>query len=102
MGKSWKDAAIDGTEEIMRPVISATATTIAAFLPLILLPGIIGKFLSIVPITVTLALLASMIEAFIILPCHFADWPGRKISLPRTTTRSPGRKAPFTISTLPR
>ena len=78
-GKSWKQAAIDGTDEIMGPVVSATATTIAAFLPLILIPGIMGQFMRIIPIAVTLALLASMVEAFIILPSHFADWPGRKI-----------------------
>ena len=79
MGKSWKQAAIDGTDEIMTPILSATATTIAAFLPLILLPGIMGKFMRVVPVTVTLALVASMVEAFIILPSHFADWPGRKL-----------------------
>ena len=79
MGKSWRRAAIDGTDEIMHPILSATATTIAAFLPLILLPGLMGKFMRIVPITVCLALAASMVEAFVILPSHFADWPGRKI-----------------------
>ena len=77
LGKSWHQAAIDGTNEIMRPILSATATTIAAFLPLILLPGIMGKFMRIVPVTVCLALVASMVEAFVILPSHFADWPGR-------------------------
>ena len=79
LGKTWRQAAIDGTDEIMNPILSATATTIAAFLPLILLPGLMGKFMRIVPITVSLALLASMVEAFVILPSHFADWPGRKI-----------------------
>jgi len=79
LGKSWQQAAIDGTNEIMKPILSATATTIAAFLPLILLPGIMGKFMRVVPVTVCLALAASMVEAFIILPSHFADWPGRKL-----------------------
>ncbi|MBW2525997.1 MAG: efflux RND transporter permease subunit [Deltaproteobacteria bacterium] len=79
MGKSWRQAAIDGTEEVTRPILSATATTIAAFLPLVLLPGIVGKFMRIIPITVSLALVASMVEAFVILPSHFADWPGRRL-----------------------
>ncbi|MBN2527051.1 MAG: efflux RND transporter permease subunit [Deltaproteobacteria bacterium] len=87
MKKSWKQAAIDGTEEVMSPVFSATATTIAAFLPLMLMPGIMGKFLRIVPIVVSLALLASLLEAFFILPSHFADWPGRHLSRPRPTPR---------------
>jgi multidrug efflux pump len=79
MGKSWHEAAIEGTREVMSPVFSATATTIAAFLPLALLPGIMGKFMRIIPITVSLALIASMIEAFFILPSHFADWPGKRL-----------------------
>lgn len=78
MGKSWVDAAIDGTQEVTSPVFAATATTIAAFLPLMLMPGIMGKFLRIVPIVVAMALVASLIEAFIILPSHFAQWPGKK------------------------
>lgn len=82
-GKSWQQAAIDGTNEVTLPVLSATATTVAAFLPLVLLPGIIGKFMRIIPITVTLALLASLMEAFVILPSHFADWPGRRVVKPK-------------------
>ena len=87
MNKSWKQAAIDGTEEVTSPVFSATATTIAAFLPLMLMPGIMGKFLRIVPIVVSLALVASLLEAFFILPSHFADWPGRHHSRPRPTPK---------------
>ncbi len=78
MGKGWHDAAIDGTREVMGPIFAATATTIAAFLPLALLPGIMGKFLREIPIIVSLALVASMIEAFFILPSHYADWPGKR------------------------
>lgn len=85
-GKSWREAAIDGTAEVMGPVFSATLTTIAAFLPLALLPGIMGKFLRVVPIVVSLALTASLIEAFVILPSHFADWPGRNLT--RKTERA--------------
>jgi multidrug efflux pump subunit AcrB len=77
MGKSWREAAIDGTNEVTSPVLSATGTTIAAFLPLMLLPGLMGQFMRIIPIALTLALLASMIEAFVILPAHLAEWPGR-------------------------
>ncbi len=77
MGKSWFQAAAEGTDEVMSPVLSATATTIAAFLPLMLLPGLIGKFMRIVPVALSLALLASMVEAFIILPAHLAEWPGK-------------------------
>jgi len=76
-GLSSRDAAKFGTAEVMGPVFAATATTIAAFLPLMFVPGIIGKFMRIVPIAVSLTLLASLFEAFIILPSHFAEWSGR-------------------------
>jgi multidrug efflux pump subunit AcrB len=76
-GKSWRDAAIDGTEEVALPVFAATATTVAAFLPAMLLPGLMGKFMRIVPIAVSIALAASMVEAFVILPAHIAKWPGK-------------------------
>ena len=74
MGKSVNRAVIDGMREVTMPVLSATATTIAAFLPLMLMPGIIGAFLKVVPIVVTMALIASLIEALIILPAHIAEW----------------------------
>jgi multidrug efflux pump subunit AcrB len=74
MGKSVNRAVIDGMKEVTTPVLSATATTIAAFLPLMLMPGIIGAFLKVVPIVVTMALIASLIEALIILPSHIAEW----------------------------
>ncbi len=74
MGYSAKDSAIKGTNEVIKPIISSIATNIVAFLPLILLPGIVGKFMRIIPIVFSLALLASMFEAFILLPSHYADW----------------------------
>jgi multidrug efflux pump subunit AcrB len=74
MGKSVNRAVMDGMREVTAPVLSATATTIAAFLPLMLMPGIIGAFLKVVPIVVTMALIASLVEALIILPSHIAEW----------------------------
>ncbi len=76
MGLSRHEAAIKGTNEVILPVIAATGTTVAAFLPLMILPGIMGKFMRIIPIVVSLALVASTIEALLFLPSHFADWSG--------------------------
>ncbi len=56
--------------EVAMPVTTAVLTTIAAFLPLTLVPGILGKFMEVVPIVVTLALAISLIEAFWMLPSH--------------------------------
>ncbi len=76
-GLSRREAAIKGVNQVVIPVWAATATTVAAFLPLAFLPGIIGRFLRVVPITVAIALIASTFEASVFLPSHFADWPGR-------------------------
>lgn len=73
-GLSPKAAVIKGTPEVAIPVLSSTLTTIAAFLPLMLMPGIVGKFMKIIPIVVCLVLAASVMEAFFILPSHIADW----------------------------
>jgi len=73
-GLSPKEAVLKGAPEVAIPVLSSVLTTIAAFLPLMLMPGIVGAFMKIIPIIVSLALVASLIEAFFILPSHIADW----------------------------
>lgn len=74
MGYSSHDSAVMGTKEVVKPILSSIGTNIAAFLPLILLPGIMGKFMRIIPIVFSLALIASLFEAFFLLPSHYADW----------------------------
>ena len=74
MGYNSIDAAIKGTSEVVKPILSSIGTNIAAFLPLMLLPGLMGKFMRIIPIMFSLALLASLFEAFFLLPSHYADW----------------------------
>jgi multidrug efflux pump subunit AcrB len=64
------EAAVEGVAEVFKPVLSSVATTLAAFLPLMLLPGIVGKFMFVIPFVVTLALLISLAEAFWMLPTH--------------------------------
>ncbi|MBT5705977.1 MAG: efflux RND transporter permease subunit, partial [Verrucomicrobia bacterium] len=73
MGKEFKEAVIHGASEVAVPVISATLTTIAAFLPLLLMPGTTGRFFAIIPKTVAYALLASLFECLLILPIHILD-----------------------------
>ena len=69
-GQESVAAALGALREVGQPVASAVFTTIAAFLPLMLLPGIVGDFMRVVPIVVTIGLLVSLIEAFWILPSH--------------------------------
>jgi len=63
-------AAREAMREVALPVTTAVLTTIAAFLPLMLLPGILGKFMRVIPMVVTIALSISLIEAFWMLPTH--------------------------------
>jgi multidrug efflux pump subunit AcrB len=69
-GDDPREAVIGGVSEVGLPVLSSVLTTIAAFLPLMLLPGILGKFMFVVPFVVTVGLLVSLAEAFWILPTH--------------------------------
>ncbi len=78
LGLDRREAAINGTNQVMLPIIAATATTIAAFLPLMLIPGTIGRFLRVIPLTAAVALAASTGEALFFLPSHFADWGREK------------------------
>lgn len=77
MGHSPREAAILGTKEIMWPVVAAVLTTCAAFMPLLLMEGTMGKFFSVFPIVITLALMASLFESLVILPSHVADLSGK-------------------------
>ncbi len=74
MGKSPEQAAIDGANEVTYPVMAAVATTAAAFLPMLMMKGMMGKFLSTFPIVVSIALFCSLIECLMILPSHLADF----------------------------
>ncbi|WP_452221445.1 efflux RND transporter permease subunit [Lacinutrix salivirga] len=71
-GKTPKQAAIDGTMEVIPPVVSAIITTILAFSLFFFLDSRIGEFFGEVSVIVILTLLVSLIEALIILPAHLA------------------------------
>jgi multidrug efflux pump subunit AcrB len=77
-GMNGLDAAIDSLKEVGKPVTSAVSTTMAAFLPLMLLPGIVGKFMFVIPFVVTVGLAISLIEAFWILPSHVISMGSKK------------------------
>ena len=85
-GEPPKQAAILGAQEVLWPVIASTMTTIAAFLPLLIMTGVMGKFLSIIPKVVIAALLASLLEALVILPGHMADFGKPKKGAKRRLT----------------
>ncbi len=64
------EASWGGLLEVIKPVSASVLTTMAAFLPLMLLPGILGKFMMVIPLVVTIALAVSLVEAYWMLPGH--------------------------------
>ncbi|MDJ0789252.1 MAG: efflux RND transporter permease subunit, partial [Myxococcota bacterium] len=75
-------AAIAGTREVGVPVVFGVLTTVAAFMPLILVEGTMGQIFGVIGLVVILCLAASLVEALLILPAHLghgipADAPGR-------------------------
>ncbi|VAY87983.1 RND multidrug efflux transporter; Acriflavin resistance protein [hydrothermal vent metagenome] len=70
MGKDKMSAALDGAIEMYPAVLAATATTIFAFLPILMITGETGVFMRILPIMISILLLSSLVEAFFFLPLH--------------------------------
>lgn len=68
LGLSRFQAALKGTSEVAWPVITSTATTVGAFLPLIFWPGVMGEFMGFLPKTVIVVLLSSLFVALVINP----------------------------------
>ena len=63
-----------GAREVFWPIVASTLTTIAAFLPMLSISGTLGKFIEVIPLVVTVALLGSLMEAFVVLPSHCASF----------------------------
>ncbi len=81
-GVSAQEAAYQGAMRMFAPVISASLTTVAAFLPLMLVGGVIGNILFEIPLVVVCVILATLIISFLILPaqlqhvlCHLQPPP---------------------------
>ena len=73
-GKSPEEAAILGTQQMWKPVFASVLTTVLAFYPMMTMNGIFGKFVKFIPFAVIVALLISLLEAYFILPSHFARY----------------------------
>ena len=67
-GYLGKEAAKYGTGEVALPIIASTATTLAAFIPLLIWPGVMGEFLKYFPITLIIVLSSSLFVALVINP----------------------------------
>lgn len=78
-GMSPMGAAVRGAQEMAVPVTFSILTTVAAFSPLLFVPGFMGKLFGLMPTIVILVLVFSLIESFFILPAHL----GHELDLPR-------------------
>ncbi len=78
-GMSPHRAAVQGANEVTKPVVAAILTTIAAFMPLMFMEGMMGKFMRVIPFVVIVALSVSLIEAFGILPSHLAEFVRKRV-----------------------
>ncbi|MDH3880542.1 MAG: efflux RND transporter permease subunit, partial [Desulfobacteraceae bacterium] len=74
-GKPPLKAAVDGVSEVGMPVIAAVITTIVAFIPLLYVGGIMGKFIAIMPVVVISCLAVSLVECLMLLPAHLSHLP---------------------------
>ena len=70
--------SIEGAREIAKPVTFAVLTTVAAFMPLMFVPGMMGKIFRVIPLVVIPCLLFSLIESLGILPAHLAHMRQRR------------------------
>jgi multidrug efflux pump subunit AcrB len=82
-GMSFVQAAIKGTKDIAIPISFSIITNIVAFLPLMFIPGWLGKIWAVIPIVVSTAFVLSWFEAIFVLPAHLAYMKGRTES-PKT------------------
>lgn len=73
-GKSPADASNEGVGEVATAIIASTATTVAAFVPLLFWKDLIGEFMKFLPITLIIVLASSLFVALVVNPVLAADW----------------------------
>lgn len=78
-------AAVNGIKEVYLPVLTTVLTTILAFAPMFFMSGTFGKFIVVIPLVVTLALVISLAEATVALPAHLV--PGLQHHKKTTSVR---------------
>ena len=72
-GMAPAEAAIAGARRMFWPVAASAMTTVAAFLPLMMVGGVMGNILGDIPFVAIMVLLASLLEVFLIMPAHLRE-----------------------------
>ena len=70
MGMEPKEASIVGAKEMVEPIFIASITTVFSFIPLLMITGTMGEVMKLIPIALSVLVIASFIETFIFLPIH--------------------------------
>ncbi len=97
MGKPFKQAAIEGTFEVVPSVTTSVTTTVFAFMPMFFVSGIMGKFFAVLPVAVIAMLVISLFESVLILPCHLAHGSEKPFFLTAKINRVTNRLLDFCI-----
>lgn len=84
-GYSTLEAAKQATGEVAMPIISSTATTLAAFFPLVFWDSMMGDFMSYLPVTLIIVLTSSLFVALVIIPVIFVAFfkKGANVTIPK-------------------
>ena len=81
-GKKFLEAAVLGAREVAMPVIFSVLTNMVAFMPLMFVPGMMGKMFGFLPMVIIAVFLISLIESLLILPAHLGHGSGRELFWP--------------------
>jgi multidrug efflux pump subunit AcrB len=91
-GLSFAQAAVEGAREVVKPITYSILTNMVAFMPLMFVPGMMGKIWAVIPLVVITVFAISWIEALFILPAHLAH-AGRGYSIPLVALLARGQQA---------
>lgn len=78
-GHNGEEASFNAVRKVWLPILGASMTTIIAYSPLIQMGGISGKFIWQMPAVIAIALVASLIDTYILLPAHLAHGKAKKV-----------------------
>ncbi|POF34887.1 efflux RND transporter permease subunit [Roseibium marinum] len=78
LGDTPQDAAVNGATTMLAPIFAASLTTIAAFLPILLVGDVLGQIMGTLPIVVVSVVIASLVECFLVLPGHLSHALGSR------------------------
>jgi len=86
LGDDPIDAAVNGLNQVFKPVVTTVLTTFLVFAPMFFMPGIFGKYIIPIPLALSIALFISLIESVLVLPAHLAH--GMKKRAVKSTGRN--------------